>query len=261
VSFQNIRYERSDGIVTITINRPAQLNAVSIEAVHEMMEALKRVREDGSARVLVITGAGDRAFCVGADVADMVPRTYLEYERIVRLYLDYIIALRSLDIPVLARINGDAVGGGCCTAMACDLRIASERARFGVGFVKVGLSGADLGATYFLPRLVGYGRASEMLLTGELIDAAEALRIGLVNKVVPHDRLDEATQDLAQGFARGAPLALKLTKRALQANLDRPFLPALEFEDYIQSLCLQTEDYLEGSRAFREKRAPRFQGR
>jgi len=261
MQFKNIRHERADGITTITIDRPERLNAISIETVGELMEALRLVGEDEQARVLVITGAGDRAFCAGADIADMLPRGYVEYERIVRLYLDYIAAIRNMKIPVIARINGDAIGGGCCTAMACDIRIASERARLGVPFVKIGLSGADLGATYFLPRLVGYGRACQMLLTSELVDAREAERIGLVSKTVPPEELDAATQETARRFVQGPPLALSLTKKALWGNLDPDFQTALDYEDHIQSLCLQTEDYLEGSKAFREKRAPLYKGR
>jgi len=261
MSFKNILLERDGPVYTLTINRPERMNAIGIETVHELMQGLAQVGADADARVLVITGAGDRAFSAGADVADMVRRSAPEAAAIVRLYLDYIMAIRNLPVPVIARVNGVAAGGGCCTALACDLRVASEQARFGFVFVNAGLTGADMGATYYLPRLVGFGRACELLLTGAIIDARGAERIGLVNQVVPHDELDGATAELAQKLAAGPPIALRLTKQALHGGLDKDIASEFDFETYAQTLCIVSEDHMEGAQAFREKRTPVFQGR
>ena len=261
MSFENIVLEKDGAVYTLTINRPERMNAISIETVPELTQALSQVGADADARVLVITGAGDRAFSAGADVADMVRRSAPEAAAIVRLYLDYIMAIRNLPVPVIARVNGVAAGGGCCTALACDLRVASEQARFGFVFVNAGLTGADMGATYYLPRLVGFGRACELLLTGAIIDARGAERIGLVNQVVPHDELDGATAELAQKLAAGPPIALRFTKQALHGGLDKDIASEFDFETYAQTLCIVSEDHMEGAQAFQEKRTPVFQGR
>lgn len=261
MSFENIIYHKSGPVVTITINRPSRLNALSIPAVHELMRALAGAGGDSEVRAVVVTGAGD-AFCAGADLKDAPdPMTPSAAHEVVKLYLDYIVALRAIEKPVIAKVNGLALGGGCCTALAADIRIASDRARFGLPFVGIGISGADMGASYMLPRLVGYGAACEMLMTGEPVDAAEALRIGLVNRVVPHEELSVATDALAQKLASRPPLSLKFTKSALQASPDRDWRSQFDYEHFVQTACLLTEDYVEGRRAFLEKREPIFRGR
>jgi len=258
---KHILLTQVDGVATVTINREERLNSISIETTGELTDAFRSLAADGSLRAVVVTGAGSRAFCAGADTGDMVPRGYMEYEALVRFYFDFLRALRAIPVPVVARLNGDAVGGGCCMAMACDLRVAADHARLGVPFVRIGLSGADLAASYLLPRIVGVGRASELLLTGRLVDAPEAQQIGLVNEVVPGAELDAAVDRFVQCFAQGPPIALRLTKQAVRRNVDRDFEAAIDFETYAQARCLDTQDFLEGSAAFREKRPPQFTGR
>ncbi len=260
MDFQYLLYESDGGIVTVTINRPQRRNALNLDTVHELMSAMARVNAEPDARVLVITGAGD-AFCAGADLKDAPEMDPQVAHAVVKLYLDYVVAIRSVEIPVVARINGDAIGGGCCTALACDIRVASERARLGFPFVNLGIAGADMGTTYLLPRLVGYGRAAELLLTGDLIPAREAQAIGLVNRVVPAEELDAAVESLVARLASGPPLGLRSTKKALYSALDKDAATAFDYELLVQSYCLLTDDYQEGLRAFREKRLPQFRGR
>lgn len=261
MSFNDILYDQQAGVATITLNRPQRLNALSVNTIHEMISALDRAGADSDVRVVVITGAGD-AFCAGADLKDAPePMTPAAAHEVVGLYLDYIVAIRKVEKPVVARVNGIALGGGCCTALACDLRIASQRASFGLPFVKIGISGADMGASYLLPRLIGYGRAAEMLMMGESIEAEEAYRIGLVNRVVPHEELDAATEAMVQRLLSRPPLGLRFTKRALYSGLDRDWRAQFDYEHFAQMTCLLSEDYQEGRRAFLEKRQARFSGR
>lgn len=260
MSFENVIVERTGPVTTITINRPHRLNALSIAAVHELIQALNDAGRDMDTRVVIITGAGD-AFCSGADLKDAPEMTPALAHEVVGLYLDYVRAIRGVDKPVVAKVNGLAWGGGCCTALACDIRIASERASFGFPFVNIGISGADMAASYLLPRLVGLGRACELLMTGESVDAREAERIGIVNRVVPPDELDSATDALAARLASRPPLGLKFTKRAIYGGLDKTYESQLEYEHFAQAACILTEDYEEGRRAFFEKREPAFRGR
>ncbi len=260
MGFQNILFTKRNGIITITINRPDRANALSIATMRELRAALRVLREDSEARVLVLTGAG-KYFCAGGDIGEMRPHEPREWAEIVREYLDYVADLYRLDIPTIAKINGDAVGGGCCSAMACDFRLAVTTARLGAPFVRIGLAGADMGASYFLPRLVGPTKAAELLLTGRLIDAAEAERIGLITRAVAPEQLDAVTAQYAEMLRAGPALALKMTKRALARSLDRDFEAQAEFETFAQSICLTTEDHREGAQAFREKRQPVFGGR
>lgn len=259
-AYQHIVVNQDDALATVTINREDRLNAISIDTTAELIDAFRSLAAGESLRAVVVTGAGSRAFCAGADTGDMTSRSYTEYEGLVRYYFDLLRALRSIPAPVIARINGDAAGGGCCLAMACDLRIAVDTARLGVPFVRIGLSGADLAASYLLPRLVGWGRASDLLLTGRMVDAREAHSMGLVNEAVAAEHLDAAVDRLVQWFRNGPPVALRFTKQALQRNIDRDFEAAVDFETYAQAFCLQTRDFLEGSAAFREKRPPQFTG-
>ena len=260
MDFKHILHESESGVVTITVNRPERRNALNQDTVRELMAALARVNTEPAARVLVITGAGD-SFCAGADLKDAPEMDPHIAHAIVRLFLDYTAAVRDVKIPVIAKINGDAVGGGCCTALACDIRVASDSARLGFPFVNLGITGADMGSTYLLPRLIGYGRAAELLLTGDLIPAREAQAMGLVNRVVPAEELDAAVESLAARLASGPPLALRSTKKALRNALDMDAATEFDYELLLQSYALLTDDYREGLQAFREKRPPQFRGR
>lgn len=260
MTFNNILCEQAEGLLTLTINRPHRRNALSVGTVGELVLALRQANADPEVRAVVLTGAGD-AFCAGADLKDAPEMNAAVAYDTVELYLDLVSAIRDVDKPVVARVDGIAVGGGCCIALACDIRIASERATFGFVFVNIGISGADMGSTYLLPRLVGYGRACELLMTGETVDAAEAYRIGLVNRVVPHEDLDAATEEMTQRLISRPPIGLKFTKRALQRGLDSDVRAEFDYEQLVQTACLLTEDYEEGRRAFFEKRQPVFRGR
>jgi enoyl-CoA hydratase/carnithine racemase len=257
----DIELTAHDGVVTLALNRPARLNALSIALGHSLLGALRDLGRDDSARVLVLTGAG-RAFSAGGDLTEIQAANAdpAKAEEGVRVFLDAFQALRDLPFPAIARVNGDAVGGGCCLALGCDLRLAVRGARFGLPFVNIGLSGADLGASYILPRLVGLTRATEILLLGWMLTAEEAAGLGMIHRAVEPDALDAEVEALARRLARGPRLALRLTKQALAGSLDRTLVEALDFERRAQTLALQSPDVLEGVRAFLEKRPPRFGG-
>ena len=254
---------REGGIATITLNRPEKLNALHMELATALLGALRRAGEDDDVRCVVLTGAG-RAFCAGGDLGLLrdarLRNAGHELEGLLRAGGEIVLAIADMPKPVLAAVNGPAAGAGMNIALACDLRIASDQASFGQNFAKVGLF-PDFGGTWLLPRLVGPARAAEMFYTGEMITAAEAERIGVVNRVVPHDRLAEETRALATRLAAAPPVAVRAVKEALfgahRAELER----ALEAESEQQVKCLLSEDCAEGLNAFFEKRPPRFRGR
>lgn len=261
---QDIIYTKEQGIAKITMNRPDRMNAFSEEMTQGIMTAITEMKQDDSLRVLIITGTG-RAFSSGGDVKAMAGRLDEEKgadesRRLFGRELAPIpMALAGLEKPTIAAVNGVAVGGGFDLALACDIRIASDRARFSEVFIRRGLIPA-MGGTYFLPRLVGIDHACELIWTGDMIDAAEAERIGLVTRVVPHDELEAAAWELALKLAKGPPLAIRVAKRAIYKGLTQDLATALE---YIQPLLMalrQTEDHAEGARAFVEKREPLFRG-
>lgn len=262
MSEKTVILQREGKICTLTLNRPDKLNALNGELRDDMLQALEEVRRDKEARVLVITGAG-RSFSAGADMESvhLVQESALLADWGAKIYHDAILAIKNLDIPTISKINGDVYGGGTCIALVCDFKIASVDARFGFVFLRIGLCGADAGATYLLPRIVGFNKAMELLMLGQVIDAQEAARIGLIHKAVPAPELDKNVEDLAKRLASGPPIALKLTKRALWNSLDRDILSELDFEGYAQGLCFQTEDNKEGVKALLEKRSPIFEGR
>lgn len=245
-------------VATLTLNRPERLNTIDIPTLEEIIAALAEVRR-AAARVLVIAGKG-KVFCAGADQGEMVPRSPAEWERIVDHYLDPLRALIALPIPTVAKIHGDCVGGGVGLALSCDFRIMREGARIGIPFVKIGLAGCDMGAGYFLPRMVGFGRAMDLMMTGRLLSAEEAERIGLVQRIAGPDAFEAAVEQLVGQLATGPPRALRATKEAAYRSLDRDREAEFDFEIFAQVQCLQTQDHREGVAAFQAKRKPVFKG-
>jgi len=248
------------GVATITLNRPERLNCIDIPTLDRLVSLLDEAAATRNVRVVVLAGRG-RAFCAGADQGEMVQRSAADWEQIVDRYLDPIRRIATMDQPVIAKIHGDAVGGGLGLALACDYRLAAPDARFCAPFVKIGLAGCDMSAGYFLPRLVGLGRATDMMMSGRFVKTEEAERIGLVTRVVPENELDQAAKELAQRLAAGPPVALGFTKRAIRRSLDRDMEGEFDYEIFAQVQCLQSDDHREGLAAFREKRAPRFEGK
>jgi 2-(1,2-epoxy-1,2-dihydrophenyl)acetyl-CoA isomerase len=260
----SIAVATSDGICTITLNRPDVLNAFNDQLTTELADALKNAERDAAARVIVITGAG-RAFSSGQDLADLKTKYVPGYvpnlgDDLRRRYNPIIRRIREMEKPVIAAINGVAAGAGCSLALACDLRIASDQASFIEVFINVGLI-PDSGSTFMLPRLVGLGKAMELCCTGQKVEAAEALRLGLVNQVVPAAELEAAVKKLASKLASLPARAIGLTKRLLNQSLQNDLDAQLEAEAYDQETAGKTADHYEGVVAFLEKRKPNFQGR
>ena len=252
------------GIAVVTLNRPQRMNALSFLAFQELQRLSDQVADDDAIRVLVLTGAG-RGFCAGLDLDDaarLSGMTVPEFLRGQESWGRAITSFHRLPKPVIAAVNGAAAGAGFSLTLAADVRIAAPTARFNAAFIRIGLTGGDCGSSWLLPRIIGLGLASEILLTGRFVDADEAARIGLVNRVVPGDQLLDAALDLADAMAANSPMGVRLTKQAVQTNVAEPSLDvALEVENRNQALASRTEDMTEGLRAFREKRAPVFTGR
>ena len=249
-----------DGVGTVTLNRPERLNTLALPTVDRLVDALAEVAASDDARVVVLAGNG-RRFCAGADQAEMIERDPQAWEPIVRRYLDPVRAIVTMDKPVVAALHGDAVGGGLGLALACDFRIAAAGIRLGAPFTPIGLAGCDMSAGWFLPRLVGLGTATDLMFTGRLVEADEALAIGLVHRVVPPEKFEAEVHGLTRRLAAGPPLAYRWTKRAIHRSLGVDMDAEFEFEIFAQVQCIQSEDHREGVRAFQEKRAPLFRGR
>jgi enoyl-CoA hydratase/carnithine racemase len=260
----DFRYEVSEGIATVTFDRPEVLNALTFEVYAQFRDLLEDLRYDESVKVLVVTGAGEQ-FCSGGDVhkiiGALVERDVKEHLAFTRMTGAVVQNMRLLDKPIIAAINGIAAGAGAVIALASDLRLASERARFAFLFAKVGLAGVDMGSGYLLPRLVGTGRAAELLMFGDTIDAATADRYGLVNKVVPHEDLMATAREWARRLADGPTLALSMTKRMINNELNMDLVTALESEAQAQALMLMAEDHKAFYEAFKKKEKPKFTGR
>jgi enoyl-CoA hydratase/carnithine racemase len=264
MTYECLLYEVKDGIATLTLNRPDRLNALGGTLREDLLDAITRAAADPEVRVMVVTGAG-KGFCAGGDVkamneANEGQRTRPLLEKIAPSRDRTLFALRDAPQPVIAAVNGAAAGAGMNLALACDIRIASIAAKFSQAFVRRGLH-PDWGGTYFLPRVVGMAKACELVFTGDVIDAQEALKLGLVSKLVAPEQLMPAAYDLARKIAAGPPVAVRLAKRALHRNAESDLRSALEFETFAQNVCSETEDAREGIRAFVEKRSPVFKGR
>jgi enoyl-CoA hydratase len=259
MTFTTLLFDLADGIARVTVNRPDKLNALNATVIAELDEAVERVRTDGAVRAVLLTGAGDKAFVAGADISEIGSQGAVDGQARAVAGQRMMRRLEQCGKPVVAAVNGFALGGGCELAMACHLRIASEGARFGQPEVKLGI-GPGYGGTVRLPRLVGRGRALELLLTGAMIDAQEAWRIGLVNRVVPADRLLAESEQVLRTIMDNGPLAVRACLELVDAGFDLPVDEALRLEAAYFGLLSATMDMREGTRAFLEKRKAAFTG-
>ncbi len=261
MAYSTILYDLADGVATLTFNRPEVRNAFNEVMAEEVQSALKSAERDAAVRCVMITGAG-QGFCAGQDLVALRDRggEVSFREHLQKTYHPIVTKLRSIEKPVIAAINGAAAGAGWGMALACDIRYASDTAKFRLAFSGIGLA-PDSGTSFFLPRMIGLGRALELAYTNDVLDAHSALALGLVNKVFPSDQLMPATWELARRLAKAPTQGLGLTKRAmnyaLSANLDE----ALDYETHLQEIAGRTIDHQEGVRAFLEKRAPHFIGK
>jgi len=258
--YQNLLLEVEDGIATLTVNRPDKLNALNRATIEELGDAVRRTREDEAVRGIIVTGAGSRAFVAGADIAELAAMGPVDGVEVSRLGQRVFRELELSRKPVVAAVNGFALGGGCELALACHLRIAASTARFGLPEVKLGII-PGYGGTLRLPRIIGKGRALEMILTAEMVGAEEAYRIGLANRVVEPDALLPATRELMRGILANGPVALGLAIECATRGMDVSVDDGLAMESHLFGLLAATEDMREGMNAFLEKRPAEFRGR
>jgi enoyl-CoA hydratase len=256
----NVLYEKRDAIAYVRVNRPKVLNALNTPTWKDLRIAFEDARDDATVLGVILTGAGDKAFIAGADISELVHATAIDAERSSRFGQGVLDLIENLGKPVIAAINGFALGGGCETAMACTIRIAADAAKFGQPEVTLGLVPGG-GGTQRLPRLVGKGRALQLILSGEMISAQEAYRIGLVNEVVPAADLITRAEAILKKIAANAPIAVKFALEAANKGVETSQAEGLLLEASYFGLCAATEDKKEGTTAFLEKRAPQFQGR
>ena len=255
-----VRYEATDGVATITLDRSDVLNAMNNPMRAALLEIFTRLRTDDGVKVVVVTGAGERAFCAGADIREFLEPPTPTHFREARKRLDFRAEMERCSQPIIAAIRGFALGGGLELALACDIRIAAEDAQLGLTEINLAIIPGG-GGTQRLPRLVGRGKALEMILTGMRVPAAEALRIGLVERVVPVAELLPSAQSLAREIADKAPIALRYGKEAVVGGLGVPLADGIRLENDLATLLRTTEDRVEGAKAFVEKRKPRWTGR
>ena len=260
MDFKLITYEKSEGIATITLNRPEALNAFSKEVVEEILQALEDIRRDENVRVVILTGAGEKAFSAGADIKAMIGINPLKARELSLMGEKLCVSFENLEKPVIAALNGYALGGGMEVAMSCDIRIASENVRMGQTEINIGLI-PGWGGTQRLTRLVGRGKAKELVFTGRMIDARTAEQLGIVNMVVPADKFRETVRQFALELAAKAPVALKIAKALIDKGADIGLESALALEREGFGVVASTEDLQEGVKAFTEKRKPTFKGK
>jgi len=260
LQLQNVLYEKKGPIAYVTINRPKVLNSLNKQTIVDLKEAFEDARDDSTLGGIVLTGAGDKAFAAGADISELASKTAVEAEEDTRFGQGVTNLIENLGKPVAAAINGFALGGGCELAMACTFRIASESAKFGQPEVRLGVM-PGYGGTQRLPRLVGKGRAMQIVLSGEIITAQEAYRIGLVNEVVPGSNLIARTEEVLIRIIANAPLSVKFSLEAVNRGMETSLAEGLVLEASLFALCAGTEDKKEGTSAFLAKRTPQFYGR
>jgi len=263
-SWDHFRFEVEDGVATVTFDRPDKLNALTFDVYADLRDLVSEIEHRDDVNVLVLTGTG-RGFCSGGDVDEIIglllemdSRGLLEFTRMTGAVVE---GLRRVPMPVIAAVNGVAAGAGAVIALAADLRVLAESASFHFLFTKVGLAGADMGSAYLLPRVVGFGRATELLLFGDKIGAEECVGIGLASKVVPNDDLASESKRLARRLADGPTLAYGATKTLLSREQDMDLSSAIELEAFTQALLMTTEDHAEFYKAFTGKRPPEWKGR
>ena len=260
LKLENLLYEKIDAIAYVTLNRPHVLNALNKATWHDLETAFEDAHDDASVRGVILTGAGEKAFIAGADIGELSKVTAVEAEESSSYGQKVLNLIENLGKPVIAAVNGFALGGGCETAMACTIRLASENAKFGQPEVKLGVLPGG-GGTQRLPRLVGKGRALQLILSGAMISAQEAYRIGLVNEVVSAAELVPRAEAILRQIFSNAPIAIRYSLEAVNKGLETNQAEGLALEASFFGLCAATEDKREGTKAFLEKRAPQFQGR
>jgi len=259
-TLENVSYEKKDAIAYITVNRLKVLNALNAQTIRELRKAFEDARDDGSVRGVILAGAGGKAFVAGADITEVARVTAVEAADMTNNGQGLTNLIENLGKPVIAAVNGFALGGGCELAMACTIRLATDTAKFGQPEVKLGVI-PGYGGSQRLPRLVGRGRALQLILSGGMIDAAEAYRIGLVNEIVSADRLLARAEAILQQIFGNAPVAVKFALEAVNKGLETSQAEGLVMESSFFAICAATEDKKEGTSAFLEKRAPKFAGR
>ena len=260
LKLENVVYEKKNPIAYVTLNRPKVLNALNKATINELREDFQDARDDSAIRGVILTGSGEKAFAAGADIAEVANNTAVEAEEATRRGQALTDLIENLGKPVIAAVNGFALGGGCELAMACTTRIVAESAKFGQPEVKLGVM-PGYGGTQRLPRLVGRGRALKLILSGDLIDAAEAYRIGLADEVVLDAQVIERAETVLKKIIANAPLSVKYALEAVNKGLETSVAEGLLIEASLFAVCASTDDKKEGTSAFLEKRAPKFQGK
>lgn len=260
MEYKNILISKEDDIAVVSINRPQALNALNTQTLKEIDHAMGALEDDAAVKVIIITGSGDKAFVAGADISEMSQLGPLEASEFGAAGINAFKKIEKNKKPVIAAVNGFALGGGTELAISCDIRIASERAKFGQPEVGLGVM-PGFGATQRLPRLVGLGKAKELIFTGDRIDANEALRIGLVQKVVPQEKLMEEAKAMAKKIAANGQIAVRLSKSAMNASVNTDIMTGFSLENRSFAMCFSTEEQKEGMKAFLEKRKPVFKGK